>query len=376
MIKLDPDGNPVWAQSFGGTSFDQGNGIAVDASGSSYTTGLFGGTMTVGNTTLTSAGFADIFMIKLDPDGNPVWAQSFGGTLVDEGIGIAVDASGSSYTTGLFAGTMTVGNTTLTSAGLNDIFMIKLDTDGNPVWAEGFGGTGRDEGIGIAVDGSGSSYTTGLFGGTMTVGNTTLTSAGPGDIFMIQLDPDGNPVWAEGFGGTGEDLGIGIAVDASGSSYTTGSFQGTMTVGNTTLTSAGPGDIFMIKLDPDGNPVWAQSFGGTNFDLGLGIAVDASGRSYTTGFFRGTMTVGNTTLITSVGAPDLFMIKLDPDGNPAWAQIFGGTGQDQGNGIAVDASGSSYTTGSFEGTMTVGNTTLTSAGSGDIFMIKLHPEVL
>jgi len=381
MIKLDPDGNPVWAQSFGGGNVDAGYGIgiAVDASNSSYTTGYFGGTMTVGNTTLTSAGSGDIFMIKLDPDGNPLWAQSFGGTNFDRGYGfaIAVDASNSSYTTGYFEGTMTVGNTTLTSAGSDDIFMIKLDPDGNPLWAQSFGSTAYDQGYSIAVNASGSSYTTGVFQGIMTVGNTTLTSAGSADIFMIKLDPDGHPVWAQSFGSPAYDQGLGIAlgiaVDASGSSYTTGFFQGTMTVGNTTLPSAGSGGIFMIKLDPDGHPVWAQSFGSTDDDQGLGIAVDASGSSYTTGFFQGTMTVGNTTL-TSAGSDDIFMIKLDPDGHPVWAQSFGGGNVDQGYGITVDASGSSYTTGFFQGTMTVGSTTLTSAGSSDIFMIKLDPD--
>src|SRR6056297_3467065 len=98
----------------------------------------------------------------------------------------------------------------------------------------------------------------------MTVGSTTLTAVGDRDIFMIKLDPDGNPVWAQSLGGTSRDQGYSIAVDASGSSYTTGYFQGTMTVGSTTLTSAGSDDIFMIKLDPDGHPVWAQSFGGGN----------------------------------------------------------------------------------------------------------------
>ncbi|EWM20836.1 secreted protein [Nannochloropsis gaditana] len=206
--------------------------------------------MTVGSTTLTSAGSEDIFMIKLDPNGSPVWAQSFGGTDADEGYGIAVDASGSSYTTGYFEGTMTVGSTTLTSNGLTDIFMIKLDLDGNPVWAQSFGGIASNEGYDIAVDASGSSYTTGYFQGTMTVGNTTLTAVGSSGIYMIKLNLDGNPVWAQSFGGNADDEGKGIAVDASGSSYTTGYFAETMTVGSTNLTAVGDFDIFMIKLDP------------------------------------------------------------------------------------------------------------------------------
>ncbi|TFJ82991.1 hypothetical protein NSK_005680 [Nannochloropsis salina CCMP1776] len=369
IIKLDSSGSPVWATSFGGTSNDIGFAIAVDASGSSYTTGNFRGSMTVGNTTLTSAGGTDIFIIKLDSSGSPVWATSFGGTSIDDGRAIAVDASGSSYTTGNFEKSMTVGNTTLTSAGLFDIFIIKLDSSGSPVWARSFGGIGNDIGRGIAVDASGSSYTTGEFRGSMTVGSTTLTSVANTDIFIIKLDSSGSPVWATSFGATINDVGRAIAVDASGSSYTSGEFQGSMTVGSTTLTSAGGTDIFIIKLDSAGSPVWATSFRGTSFDIGYAIAVDASGSSYTTGSFQGSMTVGSTTL-TSAGGTDIFIIQLESSGSPVSATSLGGSSTDLGRGIAVDALGSSYTTGSFQGSMTVDNTALTSAGSNDIFIYK------
>ncbi|TFJ85412.1 hypothetical protein NSK_003371 [Nannochloropsis salina CCMP1776] len=369
IISLDSSGSPVWAMSFGGTSGDIGYAIAVDALGSSYTTGRFQGNMTVGSTTLTSAGDSDIFIIKLDSSGSPVWAMSFGGTSGDIGYAIAVDASGSSYTTGEFQGSMTVGSTTLTSAGGADIYIIKLDSSGSPVWAMSFGGTDFDIGNAIAVDASGSSYTTGRFQGSMTVGSTTLTSAGAADIFIINLDSSGSPVWAMSFGGTKDDIGNAIAVDASGSSYTTGYFQGNMTVGSTTLTSAGAADIFIINLDSSGSPVWAMSFGGTSGDFGFAIAVDASGSSYTTGYFQKSMTVGSTTL-TSAGGADIFIINLDSSGSPVWATSVGGTDNDIGYAIALNALGSSYTTGYFKGNMTVDNTTLTSAGDADIFIYK------
>jgi hypothetical protein len=148
----------------------------------------------------------------------------------------------------------------------------------------------------------------------MTVGSTTLTAVGGDNPFVIKLDSSGSPVWAKSFGG-GDSNGGGIAVDASGNSYTTGFFAGTMTVGSTTLTAVGGRDIFIIKLDSSGSPVWAKSFGGSENDFGRGIAVDASGNSYTTGFFAGTMTVGSTTL-TAVGGNDIFVIKLDSSGSP------------------------------------------------------------
>jgi hypothetical protein len=137
-------------------------------------------------------------------------------------------------------------------------------------------------------------------------------TAGGTDVFMIKLDSSGSPMWATSFGGDDSDLGQGIAVDASGSSYTTGYFQGSMTVGSTNLTAAGDTDVFMIKLDSSGSPTWATSFGGDSdsFVEGQGIAVDASGSSYTTGYFQGSMTVGSTNL-TAAGNRDVFMIKLD-----------------------------------------------------------------
>ncbi|TFJ81186.1 hypothetical protein NSK_007483 [Nannochloropsis salina CCMP1776] len=374
MIKLDSSGSPTWATSFGGESIDEGLGIAVDASGSSYTTGYFRGSMTVGSTNLMTAGGTDVFMIKLDSSGSPMWATSFGGDDSDLGQGIAVDASGSSYTTGYFQGSMTVGSTNLTAAGDTDVFMIKLDSSGSPTWATSFGGDSDSfvEGQGIAVDASGSSYTTGYFQGSMTVGSTNLTAAGSQDVFMIKLDSSGSPTWATSFGGDDSDLGLGIAVDASGSSYTTGYFRGSMTVGSTNLTAAGSRNVFMIKLDSSGSPTWATSFGGDSSVEGQGIAVDASGSSYTTGFFQGSMTVGSTNL-TAAGNTDVFMIKLDSSGSPTWATSFGGDSDSfvEGQGIAVDASGSSYTTGYFQGSMTVGSTNLTAAGNRDVFMIKL-----
>jgi len=144
----------------------------------------------------------------------------------------------------------------------------------------------------------------------VTVGSATLAPVGIRDVFMIKLDPSGSPVWAKNIGGSTNDAGRGIFLDASGISYTTGEFSGSMAVGTTSLTAVGGRDVFMIKLDPSGNPVWAQNFGGSSTDTGYGIAVDASGSSYTTGLFRGSMTVGDTTL-TAQGE-NMFVIKLIP----------------------------------------------------------------
>ncbi len=373
IAKLDSDGNWLWAKKAGGSDDDDGSGIAVDARGNIYVIGQFYSTATFGSTTLTSNGVTDIFIAKLDSSGNWLWAKNAGGKTEDIGSGIAVDASGNSYVTGCFntRATATFGSTILTSNRISDIFVAKLDTKGNWLWAQNAGGTSDDYGSGIAVDASGNIYVTGDFDVTATFGSTTLTSNGYYDIFVAKLDSCGNWLWAQNAGGTSGDYGSGIAVDASGNIYVTGNFYGDANFGSTTLTSCGVTDIFIAKLNSSGNWLWAKKAGGTSSDYGSGIAVDASGNSYITGDFRGSATFGATTL-TSNGNWDIFVAKLDSRGNWLWAQNAGGTSGDFGSDIAIDVNRNSYITGNFQGFATFGDITLTSSGGNDIFVAKVH----
>jgi len=213
-------------------------------------------------------------------------------------------------------------------------------------------------------------------------GTFNLTSAGEADIFISKLDSSGNFVWAKQLGGTSIDIGYSIAVDVSGNVYTTGFFYGTADFdpgpGTFNLTSAGYFNIFISKLDASGNFVWAKKLGGPSNNRGNSIAVDASGNVYTTGYFRGTVDFdpgSGTFNLTSAGNSDIFISKLDASGNFAWAKKLGGTSIDIGYSIAVDVSGNVYTTGSFEGTADFdpgsGTFNLTSAGSADIFVHKM-----
>jgi len=328
------------------------------------------GSATFGTTTLTSSGSEDIFVAKLDINGNWLWAKQAGGTNGDDCYGIAIDTNDNSYVTGIFSESATFGTTTLTSSGYFDIFVAKIDHNGNWLWAKQAGGTGLDFGYSIAVDTNDNSYVTGIFSESATFGTTTLTSSGYYDIFVAKLDSNGNWLWAKQAWGTGENVDFSIVVDANGNSYITGCFSGNSTFGTTTLTSSGYYDIFVAKMDSNGNWLWAIQAGGTDNDFGYGIAVDANGNSYATGSFSESVTFGTTTL-TSSGYEDIFVAKLDSSGNWLWAKQAGGTDYDDGNGIAVDDNGNSYVTGYYEGSATFGATTLTSIGSWDIFVAKL-----
>lgn len=323
------------------------------------------------------------------------WAKNMGGTSLDNGLSITVDASGNVYTTGYFQGTADfdpgAGTTNLTSFGGTDIFISKVNSSGNFVWAKQIGGASGDVGRSIKVDASGNVYTTGQFNGSVDfnpgVGTFSLTSAGANDIFVSKLDASGNFVWAKQMGGSTNDYGQSIVLDASANVYISGAFEGTADfdpgAAISNLISSGGLDIFVCKLNASGNFVWAKGMGSTAQDFGTCITLDTPGNVYTSGTFQGTADFdpsAATFTMTSVNANDVFISKLDASGNFVWAKQIGGGGNQAANGIVTDALGNVYTTGSFAGATDFDPSaavfSLNTNGADDIFICKLNQSGL
>jgi hypothetical protein len=279
------------------------------------------------------------------------WVKKAGGAGDEAGNGIAVDGGGNSYVTGYYkSASATFGATVLTNAGGAEVFVAKYDTSGNLAWARRAGGNSNDFGNSIAIDGLGNSYVTGYFQSTnANFSGTILTNAGSANVFTAKYDSSGTLLWARKAGGTGYDAGNGIAVDAAGNCYVTGFFYSTNAVfGGINLTNNGQNNVFITKYDGTGNVVWARQAGGTSFDLGFAVAADAAGNSYVAGnFFSPTMGFGGGISLTNSGENDVFVAKFDPSGTPLWAKQVKGTSDDFAYGIAVDAGGNSYVTGNF-----------------------------
>ena len=320
------------------------------------------------------------------------WARSIGATSNDQGKGIVTDQLGNVYITGEFRNTVDFDPGTsvfnLTSNGAQDIFIEKLDSSGNLIWAKNIGGTGGDQGNSITIDTAGNIFITGQFQHTVDfdpgVGISNLASTGSTDIFVLKLDSSGNFIWAKGFGGTGTDVGLSIATDLIGNIYTTGYFAGSADFkpgpGSTFLTSNGGYDVFVQKLNPNGNFIWAKGMGGSTFDYGRSISVDSSGNVYLIGDFRGTadfFSGSGAVYLTSRGSSDVFIQKFNNSGIFVWVKQMGGVGTDVGQAITTDSFGNIYSTGYFEGTANfdpgVGTANLTSNGSSDVFVHKLNP---
>jgi len=374
MNPVSPNLSWEWVRIGGGPEEDYGKSICVDSIGNNYLIGYFEGTTSFGPFNLMSQGGSDVFVTKLDAYGNWQWAISAGGSSYENGAGICQDSNGNIYITGWFRGTAYFGSTTLTSAGEDDVFVAKLGSNGNWQWAVRGGGILYDGAYKIDVDSQNNIYLTGYIYNTSVFGSHQIISHGDFDIFVAKLDTDGNWLWATNGGGIQGDQGYDICVDSTGSAIITGFFQGTAWFGSMTLT--GEFKAFVAKLDTNGNWQWAVEGLGTSTDIGNGICVDVSGNIYMTGSFEGTIAFGPSILICE-GISDVFVAKLDTAGEWQWGVRGGGTYEgcpplgDSGYDICIDILGNMYITGVFASTAWFGTIPLTSNGGEDIFIAKL-----
>jgi hypothetical protein len=376
VAKLDPAGHHVWSRGFGdqATVTRWGAGVALDASGNVFLTGYFGGTVDFGGGPLVSAGSDDIFIAKLDASGKHLWSRRFGAAGNHQGQSVAVDGLGNVIVAGRFDGAVDFGGGALVSAGGFDLFVAKLDGAGNHRWSRSFGDAAYQFDASVAVDTAGSVIVAGDFLGSIDLGGGKFVSAGGNDVFVAKLDAmTGDHIWSKSFGDQADQRVTGVATDAAGHVLVTGNFSGAIDFGGSVLTSAGSGDIFIAKLDPNGNHEWSDRFGGTALDSGQAIAADAAGNVLVTGSFKGTADLEDGG-VTSAGGSDIFVVKVQGvDGSQLWSKHFGGLDTQTGQSITADAAGNVFVTGYMAGTVDFGSGPLMSGGGLDIFVVKLNP---
>lgn len=353
LAKYDSEGNQLWTQQFGSSSFDTAYGAATDNLGNVYLVGYTEGDLAGPR----QAEFSDVWLAKYDGDGNQLWTQQFGSDVINLSFDIEVDSDGNVYLS---------GTTVEEAAGrtlfplTDDFFVTKYDTNGNQQWFTQFGSPieplsllNFDESYGVAVSNEGNVYATGW-----TYGDLGGENAGVYDVWVSKQDNDGNLEWISQFGTEDLEFSWDIAVDSEGNSYATG-----WTLGDLGGESAGSYDAWLAKYDNCGNQVWIQQFGTAGDDQAFGVAVDSNDNIFVTGYTNDNLAA------TNAGAFDAWVARYDQAGNQIWIQQFGTQNVDQANAVTFDDAGSLYVTGATEGSFGDAN-----AGSVDAWLVKLDAE--
>ncbi len=382
-----------WAAHFGGAQTQGVRNLAIDTSNNIYIVGNFNGTTTFGTSTMSSSGLSDIYVAKYDNGGSFQWVKQIGGTTDDSGTSIVVDSAGNLIITGTFTGTVDfdpgTNSTTMNASTGGNMFVLKLSGDGNFIWAKQMGGTSNAEILAVTIDGSDNVYTTGYFWNTADfdpgASQFLMSSAVSNDVFISKLDSDGNFAWARQFAGFNEGYGNGIAIDSSGNVLVSGFFSGDTDfdpgTGVYTMTSTGSTatfDAFIAKLNASTDLVWAKKMGGSDYDYARSLVLDSQGNIFTTVDFYDTMqvtTVNGTETFNSAGAYDILVIKLASNGDIMWTHQIGGNQDEVSASLSVDSNNNLFLVGRFWGTtnLDLSNTVnLTSQGSSDIFMSKFE----
>ena len=328
--------------------------VAADASGAVYMTGW----TTSANFPTAAAlrpalgGARDAFVAKFNPAGSAlVYSTYLGGSADDEGRGIAVDAAGNAYVTGKTLSTNfpTAAPIQASLAGQADIFVAKLNPAGSAlVYSTYLGGAGNDWGVGIAVDASGAVYVTGETGSTTfpTVSPMQASNGGGIDAFVVKLNAAGSAlVYSTYLGGSNYDTGVGIAVDADGAAYVTGQAGAANFPTANPIMACGSSRAFVTKLSGAGSLVYSTCLGGPEWSYGIGIAVDTAGAAYVSGSTQGGNmgTPGAAQPNFGGGQDDAFACKLNAAGSAlVYFTYIGGNAREGGHGIAVDANGAAY----------------------------------
>lgn len=391
-LTIDP--TLVYSTYLGGTVYDGGSGIAVDADGNAYIVGS-SNSRDLGTTSPVQPSFAggdsDVLVAKLNATGTALMYSAYlGGAASDAGKAIAVDSAGSVYIAGRTLSTnFPTANPLQRELGgpLGDAFVAKLNPAGNElVYSTYLGGRDGDAVAGIAVDRLGNAYIAGMTASQdfPAVGPLQKSyGGGDADAFVAKLSATGRTLlYSTSLGGGGTDGATGIAVDGAGNAYVVGYTTSTdfPTVEALQDKSGGFDDAFVAKLNPTGRDlVYSTYLGGRAGDRGVGIAVDGAGNAYVTGMTGSTNFPTAKALQPSFrgGFEDAFVAKLSATGkNLVYSTYLGDSRDDGGKGIAVDVLGDAYVVGytSSSNFPTRGVVQAVNAGLDDVFVAKLNPN--
>lgn len=355
-----------WVASGGGPKNDKIRAVTFDREGNAFLAGETTDDGTFGGLPRTGAGSMDFLLAKVSPAGQVLWVRSFGGGLIDRAYGVATDAAGHAYVTGHFQSTdAQVLGSTLPNAGDYDIHVAKYSPEGELLWIRTAGGKGYDYGHGIALDEKGDVIVAGAISGESRFGDTVVNAGSTGRAFFAaKYSPGGELRWVRASEGRLSGSAHGVAVDGQGSIYLGGNGSGAGSFGGMAL-DMGARASLVLKLTPDGAPVWAATNAGAGAHE---ITADKTGRVWAAGMFKGEAVFGSEKKTTTgPNDNDGFLCHYSPEGKLQWTRVVSGPGTDYCLGVATDHTGRVFVTGEFSATAAFAGRVLVSQGGTDIY---------
>lgn len=378
-----------WAWLYGATNA-AATSITTTPNGDMYVFGRFNDTATFGSKKIASVGGQDVFLAKINTAGALVWLKPMGSYGLDKAYA-ARTYNDAIYIYGGFSDTLLLGNNVLVCKGYEDVFVAKLDTSGNFIWAQSGGSAGKEfiYEKGMILDKKGNVYITGNLWSNQPIifGNQTISNNPYGGVFIVKYNSSGYTEWALcGANDSGHFSAVlDIKADENDNVYITGGYNGKITFNSATTTgntiTAGYDDAFLVKYNPAGNVVWANTISGNSDVLGTAVCCDKNNNVFLTGEATGTLTFGSITSPGSVPGrnTEFFLAKYDSSGNALWAKRAGTHGSTPiymlSKDIICDNAGAVYWTGGrgdsldFYSNGIIANTPIKNGG-GSVFVAK------
>jgi hypothetical protein len=375
LIKVSPDGAVLWSDGYaiGATGTPTGNVVAVDDSDNVIAAGNFVGTLVVGNVTLSNPSADDVFVMKLDAGGQVQWARSFGDAAYQYLGGIDAGAGGVIAVCGDYHGSIDFDGVALpATGGTANAFLASLDALGDTLWATGSTGTVKETGYQAAVHPAGGALCAGRFDGVADFGGASFTAAAGFDAYVASYDAFGAHRWSQPFSSP-VAIDARAAVDTAGNVYLWGDFETSLDLGAGSFTAA-PGTIdgFLVKRDASGAALWEQHIVGSPRVVPYVGSRVASGGFVSAGYFEGTLVFDGHQLIGS-GSNDGFVVRMNDDGQSLWAFGLHGPGDERVRRVAVAPDGSVLAACRHDVPVTVAGQTFDPLGGTDALLVKLAP---
>ncbi len=323
VAALDSNGNPLWVRQAGGQGYENVTCITSNHQGGIYAVGYFENDLVVSTDTLQSIGLRDIFLWNMDSSGNDLGLATLAGPGSEEPSDVAMDSSGNVFLTGVFRDALFVNGDTVWGYGSLDAFAAKFDNSLSVQWVKSMGSAAADFAMDVTTDRSGNCYLTGWYNVAMQVLDTVLSDRQEEDVFLIKLNTLGDLIWARGLGHFFDERGYGVLTDEANNVYLMGTLDSLLILDGDSLTNRHlnrPTDIFIARFDANGNYNWSTTLGHYYNDFCYDWTLLSNNQLIITGSFQDTTIFLGDTLYSANGY-DVFVASFKIDTTTAISRI-------------------------------------------------------